>query len=238
MIDVGLCVLRMCQELSNITVILNEPRYPENIGAVARCCRNMGVGGLRLVCPACLDMEKVLKTATHEAADVVSSMEVFHRLEDALADIDFLAGTTARTGRRRRSTHSPRGIAAEIAALGPGTRTGILFGSEKWGLNNEHLSFCNSIVTIPTSDFSSINLAQSVMILCYETFVAISGDLSIESPRLASFREREGMFRHLHETFESIGYRLESASDSAPEIEIIALRPAIHPVRRVGIQRV
>jgi len=165
----------------------------------------MGVGWLRVVCPARLDMEKILKMATHEAADVVGAMEVFDRLEDSLADINFLAGTTARTGRKRRPTHSPRGIATEIACLGPETRAGILFGSEKWGLNNEHLGLCNSIVTIPTSDFSSIHLAQSVMILCYEIFVAVSGDLSIDPPRLASFREREGMFRHLHETFDAIG---------------------------------
>ena len=192
-------------DLSNITVILNAPRYPENIGAAARCCKNTGIKRLRLVRPERLDMEKIKKMATHEALDIVHSMETYHELEKAVKDLHFLVGTTARTGRKRRPSHSPREIAAHIAHLGLDIKTGLLFGSEKWGLNNNEISICDSIVTIPTADFSSINLAQSVMILCYEVFIARSGPKVAHKPRLASFQEKEGMYAHLYETFEKIG---------------------------------
>lgn len=191
--------------LSNITVILNTPRYPENIGAAARCCKNTGVPSLRLVNPERPDMEKISKMATHEAMDIISSMAIYDDLKDAVHDLHFLVGTTARTGRKRRSTHFPREIAEKVAGFGPEIRTGLLFGSEKWGLNNDELSLCSSIVTIPTGNFTSINLAQSVMILCYEIFTAKLDCKNIQKPRLASFEEKEGMYNHLYGVFEKIG---------------------------------
>ncbi len=192
-------------DLSNITIILNAPRYPENIGAAARCCKNMGISTLRLVKPERIDMDKIQKMATHEALDVVESMTIHDDLKAAIDDLHYLAGTTARTGRRRRPSHSPRELATFVASLDKETRIGLLFGSEKWGLKNHDLSLCSSVVTIPTSNFSSINLAQSVMILCYEIFTAKLNSPIIKRPRLATFREKEGMFHHLYDTFEKVG---------------------------------
>ncbi len=192
-------------DLSSIVVILHTPRYPENIGAAARCCKNMGIGTLRLVRPERLEMDRILKMATHEASDIVEQMSVHDNLMEAAQDLHFLVGTTARTGRKRRPTHSPRQIASKIATFGPEIKTGVLFGSEKWGLSNDVLDRCSSLVVIPTSKFSSINLAQSVMILCYEILMAKLEGQVIHRPRPADFMETEGMYRHLHSTFEQIG---------------------------------
>jgi len=192
-------------DLSNISVILNTPRYPENIGAAARCCKNMGIRQLRVVNPERLETESTEKMATHEALDLLKEMRVFQHLKDAVSDVHFLVGTTARTGRKRRTTHSPRKIAVKIAQFPLDVKIGLLFGSEKWGLNNQELSLCDSVVTIPTSKFSSINLAQSVMILCYEVFTAKLGNQLIQRPRPATFMEKEGMYEHLYHVFASIG---------------------------------
>ncbi len=197
--------MKNAPDLTNITVILNNPRYPENIGAAARCCKNMGVNSLRLVNPERLDMEKIQKMATHEALDIVEQMTIHEDIRGALEDLHFIVGTTARTGRKRRPTHSPREVAAHVATFEPEIRAGLLFGSEKWGLSNEDLDLCSSIAVIPTSKFSSINLAQSVMILCYEVFMAKSGCQVIHRPRPANFVEMEGMYNHLHGIFEQIG---------------------------------
>ena len=153
-----------------------------------------------------MDMDKIRKMATHEALDILESMQVYDNLMDAVSDLHFLVGTTARTGRKRRPTHSPRNIAEKIVRFGKDVKVGLLFGSEKWGLNNHDLSLCSSIVRIPSGEFSSINLAQSVMILCYEIFTAeAAGNTAIEKPRLATFREKEGMYNHLSQVFEAIG---------------------------------
>ena len=197
------------QVLSAITVVLNEPRYPENIGAAARACKNMGITRLRVVNPEILDMEKVLKMATHEARDLVEAMIVYDSLERALAGFGYVVGTSARTGRQRRPSHTPRQLAEEIPALAAKNQIAILFGSEKFGLDNQALSLCNALVTIPTTGFSSLNLAQSVMVILYEIFSSLSGaapaELARLRPRLATVEERQGMFQHLAETFEAMG---------------------------------
>ncbi len=191
--------------LSNMVVVLNEPRYPENIGAAARCCRNMGIPLLRVVRPLNLDLERVLKMATHEARGVVEAMEEFDTLEGALADCHFVVGTTARRGRMRRPTLTPRALASILPSMTLSNRVALLFGSEKFGLTNSHLKFCHEICTIPTAEFTSINLAQSVMILCYEAFLAHQGPIEYHVPRLATTQERESMFGHLEEVFRAVG---------------------------------
>ncbi|OPL16939.1 MAG: hypothetical protein AVO38_07110 [delta proteobacterium ML8_D] len=189
--------------LNNFCVVLHEPRYPENIGAAARCCRNMGIPQLILVRPCRLDSEKMLKMATHEAANLIETMLVFDDLEKALGPFQHVAGTTARTGRQRLPTHTPHDMAKKLIELGPENRIALLFGPENRGLTNSQLRLCQSLVNIPTTTFSSINLAQSVMILCYELFMA-GGHGKKVYPQLATTRELEGMYKHLKKAFTAV----------------------------------
>ncbi len=195
----------MKADSDNFCVVLHEPRYPENIGAAARCCRNMGIPRLIVVRPYRLDMEKMLKMATHEAADLIETMLLFDDLEEALAPFQHVAGMTARIGRQRLPTHTPREIAEKLIDLGQKNRIALLFGSEKCGLTNSQLRLCQSLVNIPTTAFSSINLAQSVMILCHELFTAKGHETKFQ-PKLATTRELEGMYKHLKKAFMAIEF--------------------------------
>ncbi len=191
---------------SNIYIILNQPRYPENIGSTARAMKNMGIQHLRIVNPRTWDEEKILKMATHAASNIIDSSQIYSNLKDAVSDIQYLIGTTARIGRKRRPGYTPRTIAKKICMLSLDIKIGILFGSEKFGLDNEAINLCSDIVTIPTADFSSLNLAQSVMIICYELFLAKVDESAFTfKPKLASIREKEGMFEHLYQVSEAIG---------------------------------
>jgi len=191
--------------LKNIAVVLNEPRYPENIGAAARCCKNMGINRLICVRPRLLDKEKMLKMATHESAELIENLEIFDSLKECLEDFNFVVGTTARTGRQRRPTDTPRTLAKDIVGISQENKIALLFGSEKFGLTNEDLKLCHRLVNIPTAEFSSINLAQSVMILCYEIFIATSS-IKKSIPKIASVKELEGMYEHLKEACLAIGF--------------------------------
>jgi tRNA/rRNA methyltransferase len=82
----------------------------------------------------------------------------------------------------------------------------VLFGPEDRGLSNEHLRYCHTITTIPTSGFSSLNLAQAVMIVCYEIFLAAKEPAQEVPPRLANKFELEGMYVHLKEVLLKIGF--------------------------------
>ena len=193
--------------LNNITVVLNEPKYPENIGAAARCCMNMGIaGGLYAVRPQWYDRERMLKMATHEAASIVEEMQVFDDLGDALGEFGYVFGTSARTGRKRIPTHTPREAALRVCETGVLNKVAIVFGSENTGLQNADLELCQALITIPTAGFSSINLAQSVMIVAYEIFAAAYAPMEKFVPKLATAYELEGMYGHIAELFDAAGF--------------------------------
>lgn len=193
-------------DASKIAIVLHRPRYPENIGAAARAMCNMGFEQLVLVEPQNCDLTRIAKMATHAALDVVEQMLVYDSLEAALAEFNFVAGMTARLGGRRRVIGSPKKLAATIAPLTDKNRIALVFGPEDRGLTNADARLCHVLVNIPTGAFSSLNLAQAVMIICYELFVYDRCNAMPWGPRLASRRELDGMYAQLKEILIRICY--------------------------------
>jgi len=196
------------QLLNNVAIVLMEPKYPENIGAAARCAMNMGISQLIIVRQEEPDREKMLKMATHKAAHLIDGLQHFHELEQALAPFSHVVGTTARQGRKRRIENSPRFIFEGLLPLLLDNQAALLFGPEHRGLTNEDLKYCQMTVTIPTADFSSLNLAQAVAILCYELYwtMMYSEKTTTFTPKLASNFELEGMYEHVEEMLNRIGF--------------------------------
>ncbi|MDY6837272.1 MAG: RNA methyltransferase [Thermodesulfobacteriota bacterium] len=192
--------------LENIAIVLHRPRYPENIGASARVARNMGVSRLIVVDPRDCDLTRVLKMATHFAADLVEAMEVFEDLETALGPFQYVVGTTARAGGKRATTAQPRKLAQELIPISQKNRVALVFGPENTGLTNAELRLCHVVVTIPTAEFASLNLAQAVMVLCYEVFLASRQRGEGFIPRLATSQELEAMYEQLKETLVNIDF--------------------------------
>ncbi|MFH1082721.1 MAG: RNA methyltransferase [Pseudomonadota bacterium] len=192
--------------LDHIAVVLVRPQIPENIGAAARAMNNMGLRRLVLVEPKNCDLCRVLKTATGSTIDLIERMEVFDDLKEALAPYHHLVGTTARTGALRPTMSQPRTLARDLIALSQNNRVAILFGPEDRGLSNDQLRHCNTIITIPTAGFSSLNLAQAVIIVCYEIFLAARDAPAEVQPRLANSFELEGMYEHLKDVLLKIGF--------------------------------
>ena len=192
--------------LDHIAVVLHRPRYPENIGASARAALNMGIRRLIVVDPEDCDLTRVLKLATHFAADLVENMEVHDDLQTALAPFQYIVGTTARVG-SRRATHSDlEKLAESLIPISQKNLIALVFGPENWGLTNEELRLCDTIATIPTADFASLNVAQAVIILCYAVFCASRKASPRQAPRLATRYELEAMYGQLKETFVNINF--------------------------------
>jgi len=192
--------------LENIAVVLCGPRYPENIGAAARSMRNMGLSSLLVVKPRQLDMTRVRKMATHAAGRVVEQMLLFDSLDEALAPFNFVVGTTARLGRQRQVISNPAELALKLVPISQTNRVALLFGPEDRGLSNEDLRRCHWLVNIPTSDFSSINLAQAVMIICYELHRAVDKSKGEFVPQLANRHQLDGMYEQLKDILLRIDY--------------------------------
>ena len=194
--------------LDNIAIVLVEPKYAENIGAAARCAMNMGISRLIVVHAEAPDQEKMLKMATHKAAHLIEDLKRFTTVEEALAPFSHVVGTSARQGRKRRIENSPRYMLDTILPLLENNQVALLFGPEHRGLTNEDLKYCQTTVTIPTADFSSLNLAQAVAIICYELYWGImySGKAVQSTPKLASSYELEGMYEHVEKLLNQIGF--------------------------------
>ena len=193
--------------LENMGIILVQPQIPENIGAVARAMHNMGLQRLVLVDPKNCDRDRMSKTATGSSTKVLGSMDIYKNLREALAPFQYLVGTTARIGVSRPALTRPRSLAQKLIPISLNNLVGILFGPEDRGLSNDQLRFCHTIATVPTASFSSLNLAQAVVIFCYELLLATGRtqqDTAI--PRLANSFELEGMYDHLREMLSKIGF--------------------------------
>jgi len=190
----------------HVTIILAQPRIPENVGAVARAMNNMGLSRLVLVSPENRDLSRVQKMATGSSIDIVEKMETYEDIKEALGQYQYVVGTTARIGSHRPAMTQPRYLARDLISISQNNRVAILFGPEDRGLKNEELRYCHSIATIPTAQFSSLNLAQAVMIVCYEIFLASDDKATGFTPRLADRFELEGMYDHLKDVCMKIGF--------------------------------
>lgn len=193
-------------DLENISIVLQRPRYPENIGAVVRAGHNMGITSLIVVEPRDYDKTRILRMATHATADAVDRIKVFGSLKEALSPFHYVVGATARLGKHRQNFHTPSDMAEKIISLAANNRIALLFGPEDRGLTNEDLQFCHSFVNIPTAAFSSINLAQAVMIICYEVFSALKKDPDEFLPKLANRHELDAMYEQLTEILTRISF--------------------------------
>jgi tRNA/rRNA methyltransferase len=192
--------------LTNISIVLHRPRAPENIGAAARAMRNMGIDQLVVVNPHNCDLTRVCKMATHAALGVVENMMVFDTLEEALGGYGFVAGTTARLGGERKVITSPPILAEKLFAISEQNQIAILFGPEDRGLTNEDIRLCHTLVNIPTAEFSSLNLAQAIMIVCYELFRYTTKKPHEFVPRLANRHELDAMYAQLKEIMIQISF--------------------------------
>ena len=192
--------------LDNVAIILVEPQIPENIGSVARAMNNMGMDKLILVNPKNNDREKILKVATEHSSRIVDQIKIFDDLRKSLEPFGYVAGTTARTGSSRPALTDPRQLAAGLISISQKNSIAVIFGPEDRGLSNEHLRYCHTITTIPTSEFSSLNLAQAVMIICYEILVAGKENSKKTALRLANKFELEGMYDHIEDVLSKIGF--------------------------------
>jgi tRNA/rRNA methyltransferase len=192
--------------IDNISIVLLQPRYSENIGAAARAMRNMGFQQLVIVDPQNFDLTKALKLATHFASDIIENSKFYPDLKEALSPFTYVVGTTARLGGQRQVVRTPLTLAQKLIPISAKNRIAILFGPEDKGLSNEDIRYCHALVNIPTTKFSSLNLAQSVMILCYEIFM-VGQEVNKEfTPRLASRHELDGMYDQLKDILVRISY--------------------------------
>jgi len=164
-------------DLAGPVVILVEPQLGENIGMCARAMGNFGLKRLRLVKPRDGWPNIAAQRSAAGADHILNAVELFDSVEQAVADCSLLLATTARAHDQAKPVRGPEAAAREIVAeVASGGRAGILFGRERYGLENHEVALANRIVTFPVNPgFASLNLAQAVLLMGYEWFKHASG---------------------------------------------------------------
>ncbi|MGI9351992.1 MAG: RNA methyltransferase [Rhizobiaceae bacterium] len=224
-------------------VILVEPQLGENIGMVARAMANFGLSELRLVNPRDGWPSEKARAAASRADHVIDAATVFDTLREATRDLHHIMATTARRRDMLKTVVAPdEAVSLAKNRMSSGSAVGILFGRERWGLENDEIALADEIITFPVNPgFASLNIAQAVLLMSYEWMRsgAQKGETNFRSPdNLPASREflinfldhlesalddanyfhppekRERMLLNLHNTFVHAGL-------SEPEIHVL-----------------
>lgn len=195
-------------------IILVETSLAENIGMTARAMMNFGLTDLRLVRPKCKWPHAKAINASSGAHAVLKEAKIFDTTAEAVADLHRLGATTARLRDMIKPVQDPRSWAGTMReAFAEGNQCGILFGSERVGLHNDDLALADTLITVPTNPaFSSLNLAQSVLLIGYEWQMAGGAEVPSEIRRkgrgaaLASQGEIIDFYEHLEDEMDKAGF--------------------------------
>ena len=194
-------------------IILVGAQLGENIGTVARAMLNFGLTDLRLVSPRPgWQMERAVK-ASAGAEALIENHRLFETVAEASADLGFVVATTARLRDMVKPVLTPAEMAAQMRARQNEThpQSGILFGCERTGLDNDDISLADAICRVPLNpEFSSLNLAQAVLLMGYEWYqtddVTPPSQLDMHDARPATRGEVNAMFEHLEAALDAAGF--------------------------------
>ena len=193
-----------CYRIPEFVVVLVEPKYGGNIGAVARVMMNFDIDTLYLVNPCKLDDDCYARSM--HASSLLDTARIFPSFQDATKDLDFLVATSSiDTESERKHLRNPVFLpefAKQIFDVDG--RVGLLFGREDYGLLNKEIAKCDLMVKIPTSDrYHSMNLSHAVCIILYELFVNKYKPLEII---LADGKEKEKLYEFFDKLLDAIEY--------------------------------
>lgn len=192
----------------NVRIVLVGTTHPGNIGATARAMKTMSQNNLYLVNPKIYPSAEATARATG-ADDVLINAKVCANLKSAVSDCDLIVGTSARVRSIPWPLVTPRECANNIAT-NRYSSIAIIFGRENSGLSNEELELCNLVIKIPTNlEYSSLNLAAAVQIICYELLlINESQNLKDESKELLNVNQEkmELFYKHIEECMIETGF--------------------------------
>jgi TrmH family RNA methyltransferase len=170
-----------------LRLVLVAPQDIVNIGSAVRIAKNFGLDQVRLVQPEIFDPWRIEGIA-HNTGDLIERITLHDTLTDAVSDCVWTMALTARERAAKRTVYRPGPAAAQLVAQAERGPVAIVVGREDKGLTNQELDSCSALVTIPTNPaYRSLNLAQAVAIISYETMLARGGERRpIKPPRKAA----------------------------------------------------
>lgn len=193
--------------MNSLRIVLVQPSHPRNIGSVARAMKTMGISQLYLVAPKCMPDEKSFAVASG-ATDVLDHAVIVDTLAEAIAPCSLVIGTSARKRTLDWPILDPRQAADKLVQQGKKSPVALVFGCERTGLDNEQLQLCHYHLQIPANpEYSSLNLAMAVQIVCYEVrMTAKKTNVEEEKTDYPSHTQIELFYEHLQRVLSWTGF--------------------------------
>jgi len=218
-------------------IILVDPQLGENIGMCARAMLNCGLTEMRIVRPRDGWPNQKARDASSGALEVIDGATLYDTVNDAIADLTQVYATTARKREMVETLFTPRGAAADIRTYGASEdahRCGVLFGGERSGLTTEDVALADAIIRVPLNpEFSSLNLAQAVLLVGYEWFTAETAvpekSLDIGEGRPATHHEVDILIERLGRGLDEGGFF------RSPDMRPVVMRNIRNMYLRTGL---
>lgn len=193
-----------------IRFVLVDTSHPGNIGAVARAMKTMGLCELVLVNPREFPHPEATARASG-ADDVLARARVAGSLAEAIADCSFVLATTARTREQHFRVLEARAAGERMVAEARAGAVAVLFGTERYGLSNEHLLSAHALLRIPANPaYESLNIAMAAQLIAYEIRMARHAPGATLPPReapLATPAQMEMFYAHLETVMNEADFR-------------------------------
>ncbi len=191
-------------------IVLCQTSHPGNIGSTARAIKTMGFVHLTLVNPKQFPHADANALAAG-ADDILANATIVNSIEDALKDSHLIIGFTARQRELSQAHQNIREIAKGFKSGAHTKKIALLFGNETNGLSNDEIKHCHMLGYINANEnYSSLNLAQAVQIICYEINMQLSEDNEIIQPakvnKLVTHEVQNGFYLHLEQLLTDIGF--------------------------------
>ena len=220
--------------------VLVETSHPGNVGSAARALKTMGFSDLHLISPKIAGVAQTPEAIAlaSGAVDILESSQETSSLESAVQGCTLVLGLTSRDrefGPPALNWQDARPLVQ--AAIAGHQRVALLFGPERTGLDNHHLSLCTHRVWLDANPlYPSLNLAQAIMVCAFtlreslgEDLGLLSSDSITESVDYADPAAVAAMLEHWRESLEAIGY-LDPANPKKlmPRLQALFARTRLH----------
>ncbi len=196
--------------------VLIQTSHAGNVGAAARAMKVMGFDDLVLVAPRwanVLRREETIQRASG-ALDVLEKARIVATLDEALDGMTHLCATAMTPRDFGPPTVAPRAhfesLASQARAGAPGQGVAFLFGSERFGMQNDDVYRCHVALSIPTHpSFGSLNLGAAIQVIAYEWRLALGAypvQAATETPQAADAQQVAGLLAHWEQSLVDIGF--------------------------------
>lgn len=224
-------------------IILVHTQMGENIGMAARAMLNCGLTDLRLVAPRDGWPSEIAQRASSGALAVIENARLYETLADAVADCTFVVATTSRTRDMVKPVLTPDTAADAILQadrMAQSSVSALVFGAERTGLENDDLTLCDALLSIPLNpEYMSLNIAQAVLLTSYTWYQqmlaandkAVPDQLAVQDSDLANKQETEYLLQHLQDALDESGFF------TAPDLRSTVLRNLRNTFQRMRLSR-